>query len=260
MTPWYADRSGRSRTISAARGLVDLPGNVRGTHRRADRDRGHRVSTPRVGIGLPSVSIFGATCLGSACGSGTPTDPVGHGTRVYEIVGRGHERRRSESPASHRVTDHPRAGLSRRRDRRPRSPSTPTWPTESRGQPRTAPGRLTSASATVFSHKESKAVDLAMNSYHAVVLASAGNSGERDAHLCGCEPRSGRSRRYGQERPTFSNYGSPDVFVSAPGVLILSTWPAAIDGDCPYVEPSGYCHLDGRGRRRPMSPGSRRGS
>src|SRR4029077_7738097 len=51
----------------------------------------------------------------------------------------------------------------------------------------------------------------------------------------------------------FSNYGSPDVFVSAPVVDILSTYPAALwpSPDCP-ADPVGYCHLDGTSMASPF--------
>jgi subtilisin family serine protease len=106
-----------------------------------------------------------------------------------------------------------------------------------------------------YSLTECNAVELAINSYHAVVVAAAGNSSvATPSYPAACPGAVGVAATDDSDLPaSFSNYGSPDVFLSAPGVFILSTWPAAIDDDCPYFpfEPSGYCHLDGTSMAAP---------
>ena len=113
-----------------------------------------------------------------------------------------------------------------------------------------------------YSLTECNAVELAINSYHAVVVAAAGNSSvATPTYPAACPGVVGVAATDASDLPaTFSNYGSPDVFVSAPGVFILSTWPAAIDGDCPYFpfEPSGYATSTARRWLRLTSPRWRR--
>src|SRR5262249_25699175 len=98
------------------------------------------------------------------------------------------------------------------------------------------------------------AVELAINSYHAVVVAAAGNSGvPTPSYPSACPGVVGVAATDSSDLPaSFSNYGNPDVFVSAPGVDILSTYPAALSpSDCP-LDPVGYCRLDGTSMASPF--------
>ena len=73
------------------------------------------------------------------------------------------------------------------------------------------------------------AVELAMNSYHSVVVAAAGNSAVATrTYPAACPGAVGVAATDSADATAyFSNYGSPNVFVSAPGVNILSTYPEA---------------------------------
>jgi len=200
----------------------------------------------------PKVASSGATCLGSGCGAGTPTDPWGHGTHVSGIAG---------AATNDGVGV---AGLALG------SPIIPVrvFQDDGGGTPIAYDSDVANGIAWAAQHgarainlslgggyslTECNAVELAINSYHAVVVAAAGNSGvSTPSYPAACPGVVGVAATNDSDLPaSFSNYGSPNVFVSAPGVFILSTWPAALDGDCPYFDPSGYCHLDGTSMAAP---------
>ena len=76
------------------------------------------------------------------------------------------------------------------------------------------------------------AVELAMNSYGASVVAAAGNGNPPGTPVstptwpAACPGAIGVAATDSSDQPaSFSNYGNPDVFVSAPGVNVLSTYP-----------------------------------
>ena len=81
------------------------------------------------------------------------------------------------------------------------------------------------------------AAELAINAYHSVVVAAAGNSGvATPSYPAACPGVIGVAATGDTDlRASFSNYGNPNVFVSAPGVDILSTYPgdayASFDGN-----------------------------
>ena len=76
------------------------------------------------------------------------------------------------------------------------------------------------------------AVELAINSYGASVVAAAGNGNPPGTPVstptwpAACPGAIGVAATDSSDQPaSFSNYGNPDVFVSAPGVNVLSTYP-----------------------------------
>jgi len=247
---WYADQWALP-TISAVAGWSIFPGTFAAP-------TGAPIGIVDTGIDAThpdlaaKVASSGATCLGSGCGAGTPTDPWGHGTHVSGIAG---------AATNDGVGV---AGLALG------SPIIPVrvFHDDGTGTPIAFDSDVANGIAWAATHgarainlslgggyslTECNAVELAINSYHAVVVAAAGNSGvATPTYPAACPGVVGVAATDDSDLPaSFSNYGSPDVFVSAPGVFILSTWPAAIDGDCPYVEPSGYCHLDGTSMAAP---------
>ena len=84
-----------------------------------------RASTPRIRTSRCEVACLrGDAASAAAAPRGAPVDPWGHGTHVSGIAGAATEQQRRRRRAGLRVTDHPSAGLPRRRHRQPRSPST----------------------------------------------------------------------------------------------------------------------------------------
>ena len=91
----------------------------------------------------------------------------------------------------------------------------------------------------------------AINSYHSVVVAAAGNDAVASpSYPAACPGAIGVAATDQSDAPAyFSNYGSPNVFVSAPGVNILSTYPGAFDCS---PDPVGYCTESGTSMASPL--------
>jgi thermitase len=70
------------------------------------------------------------------------------------------------------------------------------------------------------------AVATATNTYHALVVGAAGNEGVSDKlYPAACPGAIGVAATNAKDRAaSWSNFGAPDVFVSAPGVAIFSTY------------------------------------
>lgn len=79
-----------------------------------------------------------------------------------------------------------------------------------------------------YSQTLCNAVAAAVDTYHAVVVAAAGNSSvSTPTYPAACPGTIGVAATDPGDSPSsFSNYGSPDVFVSAPGRDIVSTVPS----------------------------------
>ena len=193
-------------------------------------------STPGVDATHPdlgNVSGLSATCLSGACSQGVPTDDNGHGTHVSGIAGRD-DRQRNR---------HRRPLLRLAADRRARVFSADA--SQGADDSDIANGIAWAAShgakvinlslgatGPTYPFTLCNAVELAINSYGAAVVAAAGNGNPpgtpvaTPSYPAACPGAIGVAATDESDLPaSFSNYGSPDVFVSAPGVDVLSTWP-----------------------------------
>jgi subtilisin family serine protease len=191
------------------------------------------------------VSASSATCLGS-CAGGIPTDDDGHGTHVSGIAGA--------------ATDNALgvAGLAYA------SPLIvvrvfPADATQGAALSDVADGILWAAAhgakvinlslgATGGSYPTTlcDAVSVAIDSYDAVVVAAAGNGQPEGTptstptYPAACPGAIGVAATDSSDLPgSFSNYGHPNVFVSAPGVNVLSTYAG------------GYAYLSGTSMASP---------
>src|SRR5919199_3035405 len=93
-----------------------------------------------------------------------------------------------------------------------------------------------------YSQTVCDAVGIAETAYGALVVAAAGNgSSSTPVVPGGCPGAVGVAATDSSDAPaSFSNFGAPDVFVSAPGTNILSTW-----------SPDAYAYADGTSMAAP---------
>ena len=84
-----------------------------------------------------------------------------------------------------------------------------------------------SLGAPGYSQTMCNAISTAINTYHVVVVAAAGNSSTSvQTYPASCPGTIGVAATDSTDHAaSFSNYGAPNVFVSAPGVGIRSTYP-----------------------------------
>ncbi len=178
------------------------------------------------------ISPSSATCLGGVCSQGVPTDDDGHGTHVSGIAG---------AIADNGVGV---AGLAYD------SPLIvvrvfPSDSTHGAALSDVADGIAWAAQhgakvinlslgATGGAYPVTlcNAVQTAINTYGVVVVAAAGNGDppgtpvSTPTYPAACPGAVGVAATDSSDVPgSFSNYGSPDVFVSAPGVSVVSTLP-----------------------------------
>ncbi len=174
----------------------------------------------------PNLTSSGATCVGG-CAPGPPTDSVGHGTHVAGIAA---------AAANNSLGI---AGLSYS------SPIVAVGvfhndPTDGwiANDSDVADGILwvaqhgarvinMSLGGTGFSQTLCGAVTAAVSTYHVVVVAAAGNaSTATPTYPAACQGAIGVAATDSSDVPaSFSNFGYPNVFVSAPGVNIASSYP-----------------------------------
>ena len=181
---------------------------------------------------LGNVSGLSATCLSGTCSQGVPTDDNGHGTHVSGIAA---------------ATTDNGIGIAGLSYASPLIVVRVFSPDASQGayDSDIANGIAWAAShgakvinLSLGGHDPTypitlcNAVELAINSYGAAVVAAAGNGNPTGtpvatpSYPAACHGAVGVAATDESDLPaTFSNYGSPDVFVSAPGVDVLSTWP-----------------------------------
>jgi thermitase len=194
------------------------------------------------------ISSASATCLSASCTAGIPTDDHGHGTHVSGIVGaatnnglgvaglayasplivvRVFPQDASQGAALSDVAD----GIA--------------WAAQHGAQ---AINLSLGAVGGAYPITLCNTVELAINSYHSVVVAAAGNGNPpgtpvaTPTYPAACPGAMGVGATDSNDDPTsFSNYGNPDVFVSAPGEFVLSTMP----GDA-------YAYMDGTSMASPF--------
>jgi subtilisin family serine protease len=183
-------------------------------------DTGVQANHPDLGSRVQTAS--GATCLTGTCVAGPATDDNGHGTHVAGIAG---------------ATTNDGIGVAGTAFS---SPIIPVKVLDSAGS-----GTYASVASGIvwaaqhgarvmnlslggagFSQTLCDAVATATTTYKSLVVAAAGNSASSTpSYPAACAGAVGVAATDSNDAPaTFSNYGSPNVFVSAPGVGILSTY------------------------------------
>ena len=178
------------------------------------------------------VSASSATCVNRACAPGVPTDGDGHGTHVSGIAGaiadngvgvaglaydsplvvvRVFPGDASQGAALSDVAD----GIA--------------WAAQHGAK---VINLSLGATGGAYPVTLCNAVQTAISTYGAVVVAAAGNGNppgtpvSTPTYPAACPGAIGVGATDSSDLPaSFSNYGSPDVFVSAPGVSVLSTLP-----------------------------------
>lgn len=164
----------------------------------------------------------GATCLTGTCVAGPGTDDNGHGTHVAGIAG----------AATNNATGVAGTAFS--------SPIVPVKVLDSTGSgtyASVASGIIWAAQhgarvmnlslgGSGYSQTLCNAVTTATNTYHVLVVAAAGNSATSAAsYPAACPGALGVAATDSNDAPaSFTNFGKSNVFVSAPGVNILSTY------------------------------------
>ncbi len=193
----------------------------------------------------PNLTAAGATCVGG-CVVGNPVDIAGHGTHVAGIAAAAANNSLGiaglsfSSPivAVRVFQDDPTYGLI----------ATDadvadgiTWAAQHGARVINL-----SLGAPGYSQTMCSAIATAINTYHVVVVAAAGNSNTSTAsYPASCPGTTGVAATDQSDNPaSFSNYGAPNVFVSAPGVSILSTYPG-----------NSYAYLDGTSMASPYVTG-----
>jgi len=193
----------------------------------------------------PNITSSGATCVGN-CVAGNPTDIDGHGTHVAGIAaaaannGVGIAGLSFSSPivAVRVFHDDPTDGLvASDAD----VADGIVW-AEQHG------ARVINLSlgAPAYSQTICSTIATAINTYHVVVVAAAGNSGSSvPTYPASCPGVIGvAATNSSNAAASFSNYGAPNVFVSAPGVSIVSTYPG-----------NSYAYMDGTSMASPYVTG-----
>jgi thermitase len=197
-------------------------------------------------------SSLGANCITGTCGAGSSSDDFGHGTHVAGIA----------AALTNNSTGVAGVGIS--------SPIIPVKVLDSSGNGSYASitnginwavshdARVINMSlgGTAFSQTLCDAVSNAIAN-GVVVVAAAGNSGTSQAsYPAACPGAIGvAATNSSGGYPSWSNYGSPNVFVSAPGVSIYSTmWTGAtqLGSACSGHQ---YCLLDGTSMATPFVAG-----
>ena len=164
----------------------------------------------------------GATCLSGTCIAGPATDDNGHGTHVAGIAG---------------ATTNNATGVAGTSYESPIVPVKVLNSTGSGTYASVASGILWAAQhgarvmnlslgGPSYSQTLCDAVATATNTYKVLVVAAAGNSNSSaPSYPAACPGAVGVAATDSNDaRASFSNYGSPDVFVAAPGVGVLSTY------------------------------------
>jgi Subtilase family len=172
------------------------------------------------------VSASSATCVGG-CTAGVPSDPAGHGTHVSGVAGAATNNGIGVAGVSFaspliavRVFYEAPGGGWTTTDAEVASGI--LWAAQ-----HGAKAINLSLGGTGYSPTLCNAVTQAILTYHAVVVAAAGNSAVASpTYPAACPGAIGVAATDAADNAaSFSNFGSPNVFVSAPGVDVLSTYP-----------------------------------
>ncbi|MGB2874669.1 MAG: S8 family serine peptidase [Gaiellaceae bacterium] len=193
----------------------------------------------------PNMTGSGATCVGG-CAAGDPPDLSGHGTHVAGIAaaaadnGLGIAGLSFASPIVAVGVFHNDSANGLVADDADVADGI-TWAAQHGARVINLSLGGPGYSATLCS-----AVSTAVNTYHAVVVAAAGNSSSSVANYpASCPGAIGVAATDSNDAPaSFSDYGYPNVFVSAPGVNIASTYTG-----------NSYAYLDGTSMASPYVTG-----
>jgi thermitase len=181
---------------------------------------------------LGNVSALSATCLSGTCSAGIPSDDAGHGTHVSGIAAATTDNGIGIAGLSYasplivvRVFS---ADASQGADLSDVANGI-AWAASHGAK---AINLSLGATGIPYPVTLCNAIQLAINTYGAAVVAAAGNGNppgtpvSTPTYPAACPGTIGVAATDSSDLPAyFSNYGDPDVFVSAPGVSILSTVP-----------------------------------